>query len=107
MRRILDSPISVMNDALRWLPVGNSHIQGCKTQSGIYVARNGITDGSPRKQIQNNCQIDEAVSDAHIGDVCRPDLIRCCNNKVLCEIGINPLAVITIRRFNPAALGFS
>src|SRR5208283_444855 len=60
-----------MNDSFRRIPVDNSHIQGCKTQNCIYVARNGITDGSAGKQVQDDRQVDETVSDANIG-VSRP-----------------------------------
>ncbi len=80
--------------------------QSGKTQGGIYVARNSVANGSPGKYIQNDRQVDETVSDAHISDVCGPYLVGCCNNKIFCEIGINPLAVITIRRVYPAAFGF-
>jgi len=75
MGGILDAPIRVMNNALGRLSKSHGHGQCGKTQSGINIARNRITDGSSGEQIQNDGQIDKTASDANIGDVGRPNLI--------------------------------
>lgn len=104
VRGILDTSIRVMDDSLWGTAICNGHLEGLQTQSGVDVARDGISHGTAGKEVQDDRQIHEGIADSYIGDIRRPGLVWSRNGEVMQEIGMNPMAVAAVSGSNPAAL---
>lgn len=59
-----------------WFAPPDSHQQGLQRQIGICAALHGPPNNAPGKQIDDNCEIKEALVGADVGDICDPELVR-------------------------------
>ncbi len=75
VRGILDASIGVMNDPLGGTAICNGHLEGLQAQSGVDIARDGISHGAAGKEVQDDRQVHEGIADSYIGDVRRPGLV--------------------------------
>jgi len=105
MGGILDTPVGVVDDPLRGIAMRNGHPESFQAKRCIDVRGDGISYGPAGEEVQDDCQVHEAVLDADVGDVRRPDLVWTRDGQVLHQIGINPMGVVAVCRANPSALG--
>jgi hypothetical protein len=55
--------------------VPDGHQQGLQRQVGVGAALPGPPNNAPRKQIDDDCEIKEALVGADVGDICDPELV--------------------------------
>ena len=54
----------------------DGHQQGLQRQIGICAALHGPPNNTPRKEIDDDCEIKEAFVGPDVGDICDPELVR-------------------------------
>src|SRR5438309_9414868 len=79
----------------------------CQSKLSIDVLRERPANHFARKQIQNHCQIQKPRHYANVGDVGHPDLISPRYLKLLNQVEIDAITVITVGGLHPAPLDFT
>ena len=72
MGGILDTPVGVVDDPLRRIAMHNGHSESFQAKRCIDVRGDGISYGPAGEEVQDDCQVHEAVLDADVGDVPPP-----------------------------------
>lgn len=82
MARILTSPVGVMDQACRWSATKPRHGQCIGHDVSSHTRFQRPSNHLPVEQIKHNGQVQPAFIRPQIGDVSRPDLVRCAGLKV-------------------------
>src|SRR5450756_2115635 len=75
MGGILDTPVGAVDDPLRRIAMCNGHSESFQAKRCIDVRGDGISYCPAGEEVQDDCQVHEAVLDADVGDVRRPCLL--------------------------------
>ena len=99
----LAAPIRVVEQTRFWFPTPKGHLQRTDAQCSLHVVGDSPAHHLPRKQINDNRQIQPAFERPDVGDIRCPGLVRgngiLCRPRLLGEIApLWLLSVVTLKR---------
>src|SRR4030095_3278137 len=104
MTSILHPAIRMMDTILNRPSLFYCHPQRRQCELSIDLLREPPANHLAGKQIQNHRQIQKSRENSNIGDIGYPDLISPAYLEPLKQIGVDPIAVITVSGLYPPPL---